>query len=144
MWCHRRMRRFARTLSRLPIRLRLTLAFTGVIALLLLVAGIFLAREFRRDLDRSIEESQHAQAQDIVALVAGARGAASVSESGERFAQIYARDGELLGSTEGARGRRLIDRGEVGQASRRPLVVDRKALNGIDVRIRAVPARVRG
>jgi two-component system, OmpR family, sensor kinase len=32
----------------------------------------------------------------------------------------------------------------VAQASRRPIVVERKALNGIDVRIRAVPARVRG
>ena len=37
------MRRVARTLARLPIRVRLTLAFTGVIALLLLVAGVFLA-----------------------------------------------------------------------------------------------------
>ena len=90
------------------------------------MAGIFLAREFRRDLDRSIDESQHAQARDIAALVAGARGAASVSESGERFAQVYASDGELLASTEGPRGRRLLDRREVAQASRRPIVVERR------------------
>ena len=85
----RRMRRLARALSRLPIRVRLTLAFTGVIALALLVAGGFLARELRRDLDRSIDEAQRVEAQDVAALVAGPGGPSKLSQSGERFAQVF-------------------------------------------------------
>ena len=72
--------------------MRLTLAFTGVMALVLLVAGFFLARQFERDLDRSIAESQRAQAEDIAALVEGDRGARAVLDSGERYAQVYTAD----------------------------------------------------
>ena len=72
------MRRLARTLARLPIRVRLTLAFTGVMALVLLVTGFFLARQFEGDLDRSIHDAQRAQAQDIAALVQTGAGADAV------------------------------------------------------------------
>ena len=136
------MRRVARTLARLPIRVRLTLAFTGIIALLLLVAGLFLAREFERDLDRSIADAQRAQAEDVAALVQTAAGADAVRASGERYAQVYAADGELLASTGPARRRPLLERAELEQAARRPLTVERRALNGTDVRLRAVPAQL--
>ena len=136
------MRRLARTLARLPIRVRLTLAFTGVIALLLLVAGLFLAREFERDLDRSIADAQRAQSQDIAALVQTGRGADAVLASGERYAQVYDAGGELLVSTGSARRTRLLEPAQVGQAARQPLTVERRTLNGTDVRLRAIPARL--
>ncbi len=136
------MRRVARTLARLPIRVRLTLAFTGVIALLLLVAGVFLAREFERDLDRSIADAQHAQAQDIAALVHTGTGADAILNSGERYAQVYAAGGERLASTGPARRTRLLEPAELQQAARRPLTVERRSLNGTEVRLRAVPARL--
>jgi two-component system, OmpR family, sensor kinase len=136
------MPRLARSLARLPIRVRLTLAFTGVIALVLLVAGFFLAREFERDLDRSIADAQRAQAQDIAALVQGGKGASAVLEGGERYAQVYAADAELLASTGPARGSRLLEPAELQQAARRPLTVERRAVGGTDVRLRAVPARL--
>jgi two-component system, OmpR family, sensor kinase len=138
------MRRFTRTLARLPIRVRLTLAFTGVIALALLVAGFFLAREFERDLDRSIADAQRAQAQDIAALVHTAAGADAVLASGERYAQVYAADGGMLASTGPARRTRLLQPAELKQAARQPLTVERRSLNGVDVRLRVVPARVEG
>jgi two-component system OmpR family sensor kinase len=137
------MRRLARALARLPIRVRLTLAFTGVIALVLLVAGFFLAREFARDLDRSIDDAQRAQTRDVAALVAGVRLPAGVSESGERFAQVYARDGRTLGSTRQARGERLLSRAEVAQAASRTLSVERRAIGDSEVRVRAEPGRLR-
>ncbi len=136
------MRRVARTLARLPIRLRLTLAFTGVIALLLLVAGVFLAREFEGDLDRSLADAQRAQAQDIAALVQAGAGADAVLASGERYAQVYLADGEMLASTGPARRTRLLEPAELQQALRQPLTVERRPLNGTDVRLRAVPARL--
>jgi two-component system, OmpR family, sensor kinase len=140
MWCDRRMRKLARTLARLPIRLRLTLAFTGVIALVLLVAGVFLARQFERDLDRSIDAAQRAQAQDIVALVKDAPSPTVVLASGERYAQVYAADGQLLASTQAARRRRLLDPNEVHAATRTPVTVERRSINGTEVRSLGVPA----
>jgi two-component system, OmpR family, sensor kinase len=136
------MRRLARTLARLPIRVRLTLAFTGVIALLLLVAGLFLAREFERDLDRSIADAQRAQSQDIAALVETGRGADAVLASGERYAQVYDAGGELLVSTSSTRRTRLLEPAQLEQAARQPLTVERRPINGTDVRLRAIAARL--
>jgi two-component system OmpR family sensor kinase len=143
MWCDRRMRRLARTLARLPIRLRLALAFTAVLALVLLVAGVFLAREFERDLDRSIDEAQRAQAQDIVALVKTAASPAAVLASGERYVEVYAADGRLLASTQRAHRARLLAPDEVQKATRTPVTVERRAINGTAVRLRGVPATLR-
>ena len=137
------MRKLARTLARLPIRLRLALAFTSVLALLLLVAGVFLTREFERDLDRSIDAGQRAQAQDIVALVESAPSPAAVLTSGERYVQVYAADGQLLASTRPVRRRRLLDPDEVQAATRAPVTVERRAIDGPAVRLRGVPATLR-
>ena len=136
------MRRLARTLARLPIRVRLTLAFTGVIALVLLVTGFFLARQFEGDLDRSIDDAQRAQAEDIAALVQAGAGADAVLDSGERYAQVYSSGGERLASTRPARRTRLLEPAELQQAVREPLTVERRPLNGTKLRLRAVPARL--
>jgi two-component system OmpR family sensor kinase len=144
MWCYRRVRKLARTLARLPIRLRLALAFTGVLVLVLLVAGLFLAREFEQDLDRSIDDAQRAQAQDILALVETASGPAAVRTSGERYAQVYAADGELLASTQPARRHRLLDAGEVHAATRAAVTVERRTIDGTALRLRGVPATLDG
>jgi two-component system, OmpR family, sensor kinase len=134
------MRKLVRTLARLPIRLRLALAFTGVLALVLLLAGIFLAREFERDLDRSIDAALRAQAQDIVALVETASGPTAVLESGERYAQVYAADGRLLASTRPAGRQRLLDRDEIDRATRTPVTVERREIGATAVRLLAMPA----
>ena len=139
MWCYRRVRKVARTLARLPIRLRLALAFTGVLVLLLLVAGAFLAREFEQDLDRSIDAGQRTQARDILALVESAPGPAAVLTSGQRYVQVYA-DGELLASTQPVRRRRLLGLDEVQAATRAPVIVERREIDGTALRLRAVPA----
>ena len=128
----------ARTLSRLPIRIRLTLAFAGVIAVVFGVAGVFLAREFSRDLDRSIDQAQRVQAEDVVALVTGARGPPAVAESGEPYAQVYASDGRVLGTTEAARDVVLLTPSEVRRATERGLRVKRRTAADTDLRVHAV------
>ena len=136
------MWRPGRTLARLPIRVRLTLAFTCVIALLLLVAGVFLLHQFERDLDRSIADGQRAQAEDVAALVGTGAGPGAVRASGERYAQVYAADGELLASTGAARAGALLEPDEVRRAVRRPVTVERRSVDGTDVRARGVPAQL--
>jgi signal transduction histidine kinase len=145
MWCDRWMRSSAlvQALFRLPIRMRLTLVFVGLMALVLGAAGFFLHREFKRDLDRSIDDAQRAQVLDVAALVESARGPSSVAESGERFAQVYAADGRILGSTRHARGERLLSRAEAQQAVSQTVSVERRSIGGSDVRVRAVPGRLR-
>jgi hypothetical protein len=89
--------------ARLPIRARLTVAFAGVIAIVLAAAGVFLYAQFQRDLDAQIDEALNLEARDIAALVHSAGPAAVVSSDEER-AQVYAGDGRLLASTREAAG----------------------------------------
>ena len=53
---------------RLPIRWRLTLAFAGVMAILLAGLIAFLYFHFRSDLDYNIDQSLRARAQEIAGL----------------------------------------------------------------------------
>src|SRR4051812_29694254 len=57
------------TLNRLPIRLRLTLAFAGVMAVVLTATGLFLYVQLRADLDHTINQGLRSRAGDISALV---------------------------------------------------------------------------
>ena len=58
-------------LRRLPIRLKLTLLFSGVMAVLLAALSVFLYLHFRSDLDYNIDQSLRARAQEIASLVRG-------------------------------------------------------------------------
>jgi hypothetical protein len=55
-------------LSRIPLRLRLTLAFAGVMAVVLAGASVLLRESVARDLDASISQSLHARAAVVGAL----------------------------------------------------------------------------
>ena len=55
---------------RLPIRLRLTVAFAGVLTSVLAVGGLLLFTQFRGDFDNVIDESLGTRAADAAALVA--------------------------------------------------------------------------
>ena len=55
-------------LRRLPIRWRLTLAFAGVMAIVLAALIAFLYFHFRSDLDYNIDQSLRARAQEVAGL----------------------------------------------------------------------------
>ena len=59
-----------------------------------------------------------------------------------RYAQVYDAGGELLVSTSSARRTRLLEPAQLEQAARQPLTVERRPLNGTDVRLRAIAARL--
>ena len=58
---------------RLPIRLRLTVAFAGVLAAVLVVGGIALYALFRQDFDQQIDRDLDTRLTDVARLVAVAR-----------------------------------------------------------------------
>src|SRR4051812_47344798 len=126
----------------LSLRLRLTIAFAGVMAAMLAAAGVFLYVQFRRDLQSTIDAGLRARTGDIVATAADETDADQLlRESDERLAQPYAVDGRLLASSTGVRGARLLTPAQARRAARTPLTVARRALPGGSARIRATVAR---
>src|ERR671923_1690100 len=111
---------------RLPIRLRLTIAFAGVLTAVLGASGLVLYTEFERDLDEVIDRDLNARAADMAALVAeGANPGRALAASGERLAQIYSPDGRLFASTAAFDGERALTAGQVRRAQRERLRIDR-------------------
>lgn len=133
--------RWLRRFARLPIRIRLTIAFAAAMAVVLGAAGTILYAQFQRDLDGEIDDALRAQAIDIAALVDAGRDPRSIAASGERFAQVYGPDGRVVAST-GVTGRtRLLSDAQFRRAARGTLEIDRLELPGTDVRVRAIHAR---
>src|SRR5437763_12635978 len=91
-----------RLLARLPVRARLTLAFTGVMAILLAAASIALSVLVAHNLDSTIDGGLAARAGDAAALVRTGMGPGRLVRTGEAFAQLLSPDGRVLDSTPGA------------------------------------------
>jgi heavy metal sensor kinase len=126
---------------RLPIRVRLTIAFAGVLTAVLGTGGLVLYTEFERDLDDVVDRDLNARAADMAALVSEGRDPGrALSGSGERLAQIYAPSGRLLATTTAFAGRRALTGRQVREASQERLRIDRADTPIGDVRLRAVPA----
>lgn len=126
---------------RLPIRVRLTIAFAGVLTAVLGASGLVLYTEFERDLDEVIDRDLNARAADMAALVAeGANPGRALAASGERLAQIYSPDGRLLASTAAFDGERALTPAQVRRAQRERQGMDRVGTRIGDARVRAVPA----
>jgi heavy metal sensor kinase len=126
---------------RLPIRLRLTIAFAGVLTAVLGASGVVLYTEFERDLDEVIDRDLNARVADMAALVSEGRDPQRTLEaSGERLAQIYSSGGRLLASTAAFSGTRALSGREVREASRERLRINREDTPVGDARLRAVPA----
>jgi signal transduction histidine kinase len=112
-------------IRRLPIRLKLTLAFTIVMAVVLTATGFFLYLRLRTELDSRLDQSLHTHLQVVSTLLRqGAAGGpeAAVRESkqgrdGTGFAQVLAANGRVLGGTEGLRSAPLLGAAEIRRAA---------------------------
>ncbi|MCC6222486.1 MAG: HAMP domain-containing protein [Thermoleophilia bacterium] len=134
-------------MSRLPLRVRLTLAFAVVMALVLAALGGFLYARLADSLDRTLDQGLRARADDVAAL-AGQPGtglggdAGRLVEAEESFAQILAADGRLLDATPQAAGSPLLSGTELDRARGGALLVGRRQPPGFEepVRLLARPA----
>jgi two-component system OmpR family sensor kinase len=127
---------------RLPIRLRLTIAFAGVLAVVLAAGAVVLYTEFERDFDDVIDQELTSRVADLAALLGEDREPErALAGSGERVAQVFTLEGRLLASTNGAPKRRLLTPAEVRRAAGERLVLDRRQAAAGAVRVRAVRAR---
>jgi hypothetical protein len=123
---------------RLPIRLRLTIVLTVVLA----AGGVVLYTEFERDLDGLINRDLESRTADVAALLAGSSAPrATLAEGGEGVAQVYSADGRLIASTRRVARDRLLTVAETQRAAGAPLRIDRRDTAVGDIRFRAVSAQ---
>jgi two-component system OmpR family sensor kinase len=122
-------------LRRVPIRLRLTLTFAGVMIVLFGGLALLLYTRFSASLDDGIKNSLQTRAADLASLAQGGKAGVVLPESGGAFAQILSASGRVVESTPGHGGRALLSRGEVTQALRAPVLIGRRE----NARVRALP-----
>lgn len=139
-------------LNKLPIRLRVTLAFAAVLALLLGATGLFLYVRMGAALDDTVHQGLLQRAGDLRTLVRQAdsglaeSGRSPLGEQGEGLAQILEPDGRVLDSPPALGARPLLSSTEAGAAARGTLTVDKPSAAGTDDRVRllATPVRAQG
>jgi two-component system, OmpR family, sensor kinase len=117
--------------TRLPVKLRLTLAFAGLMAVVLAGTGLFVFLRFRAQLDGNLNRELRSRGAELARL-ADDDAVRRRAGSAEGFAEVVQRDGG------GLIGAALFDR-----ARRAPVLVERTRVARVDepVRLLARPAR---
>jgi signal transduction histidine kinase len=135
-------------LSRLPIRARLALAFTCVMAAVLAGTGLFLYDRLGSELDRTVNQGLRSSSDDVVALVRQAdtglmeSGHLRITRPTEAFAQAIDARGRVLDATPGLPRRPLLSPAEMARARRGRLMVDRNAARLLATPVRAQDQRI--
>jgi two-component system, OmpR family, sensor kinase len=135
-------------MSRIPIRIRITLVFAVVMALVLGAVGLFLYLELGSRLDESIDNGLRSRGGDVAALVRestaqGLGGSADTAliESDESFAQVLTPDGRVVDSTPQLGGEPVLSQAELERALAGPVFFEHETAPGLegDVRLLAAP-----
>ena len=135
--------------NRIPVRVRVTLAFAGVMALVLAATGLFLYLRLGAELDAAIQQGLRSRAGDVTALVEQAdsglaqSGRSPLTERGENLAQILDSSGAIVDSTPAVRRHPLLTPAEVRRALKGTVTLDRRSQPGDDdtARLLATPVR---
>ena len=146
------MRFRVRTVSRIPIRWKVTTAFAIALAIVLAGIGSFLYLQFRAGLDRSIDQGLRTRSGDVTALVQQAdsglkqSGTSPLTARGESFAQILAANGRIFDSTPLIKAAPILDRAQVSRALRGPVLVQigPKGRISASARLLATPVQAQG
>jgi two-component system, OmpR family, sensor kinase len=133
-------------MSRLPIRIRLTLAFTLVIALVLAATGLFLYLRLASGLDRALAQALRTRAADVAALAkqtdTGLReGRNARPDSG--FAQVLNTHGRIIDATPGLARRPLVSTAQLRKAQTHGSFFAR-TIGTEHVRLLAIPTSAQG
>lgn len=115
-------------LARLPVRLRLTIAFTVVMAAVLAGTGLFLYLRLGAALDDTIDQSLRERSGAATALV---RAGDSFGGREDGLVQVLDANGSVVAGAPGLE-RPLLSGAEVEEARARPLVVAERAVPGSD------------
>jgi signal transduction histidine kinase len=136
-------------LDRIPLRIRLTLAFAGVMAVVVAGACVFLRVSLAHDLDASIDGALRARATEVGVLVIQAEDGlrdepVTLADRRESFAQILALDGDVLDSSPPLPEQPLLTPAEIGVAEGERVTLERSSAPGIEGRVRLLAVPVEG
>jgi two-component system, OmpR family, sensor kinase len=112
-------------LSRVPTRLRLTLAFAITMAVVLALTGLFVYARFRSELDRTIDLSLRTQTAALVPLIVGSNSGLNSAVSSPLFqghesvVQVLDARRQVLAATAHLRGSSLLTGLQLAAALRR-------------------------
>jgi two-component system, OmpR family, sensor kinase len=127
-----------------------TLAFVGVMALVLGATGIFVYLRFSSELDATINSGLRSRASDVASLVREAdsglrEGRQNLVGGSESFAEVLSAGGGVSDSSPAVGHQVLLTPAELRRALRAPIFVDRGPLPGLEdeSRLLAVPVTVR-
>ena len=136
-------------MSRLPIRIRLTLAFTVVMAVVLVAVGLFVHSRVGADLNGALDRSLEARADDLAATAAHPSAAAPdphrLVSRDESLAQVIGPGGRVQYASPGLGRAPVLDAAELARTRHGPVVLDRNGVAGFDehLRLLAKPAGAR-
>jgi heavy metal sensor kinase len=135
-------------MTRIPIRLRVTLAFTIVMAILLTALGVFVYSRFESQLSEQIDQSLRTHGDDIASLVAHRDLSRSATLLGreESFAQVLTPDGRIYATTPQLGDNPQLTPAEAARAGHASFIVTRSHVRSIqgEARLLARPATGRG
>ncbi len=139
-------------MTHLPIRVRVTLAFAGVMAIVLAAVGFFVYLRLEAQLNESIDNGLRSRATELTALVQGSGERLSGStadpliELDESFAQILDAQGEVLDSSPQLAGSPALDDGQIPRAGAGPSFLELEVVPGVEgpVRVLVVPVNADG
>ena len=137
-------------IGRLPIRVRLTLAFAVATTILLVAAGIVLQARLQRSLDTSIDRSLRAQAAAVAALAkqsdTGLRQAGAPTTGADAIAQVLMPNGRVLDAAGRLAVTPLLHVRQLRQSLAGPRMFERSGVPGTAGRVRllAVPTHAQG
>jgi two-component system OmpR family sensor kinase len=136
-------------MNRLPIRIRVTIAFAAAMAVVLAVTGWVLYAQLGSHLALALDRDLQLRTQDLAALVNGGRrqlpkvSGSRFVERGESFAQLLDRSGRVVDATVPLGKTALLTRAELSAARSGPLYTDRSHVVGLNepARLLATPVR---
>jgi signal transduction histidine kinase len=134
-------------MSRLPIRIRLTLAFAAAIGVVLAGGGTLLYGHLARSLDQALNQGLRARSAEVAALVSqadpGLREAppAPVADATGTFAQVLDAHGRIHDQSAGLGSQPLLAGALFQRARIGTLLVPRAHRVGTEVRLLAVPIK---
>ncbi len=139
-------------MKRLPIRLRLTLVFALVMAIVLTATGFFLFQRFRSDLDHTIDQGLRTRAAGVATLLRQTDGrldngrGSLLTQQGEGLAQVLDSRARVVDSTPEVGRRSLLGRRQFSIALHEPLTLDRGPQPGLEepFRLLAMPVQAQG
>jgi heavy metal sensor kinase len=122
--------------SRLPIRLRLTLAFAVAMAAVLAATGAILYLRLASSLDEAIDEGLQARASEVAALFGQSESSlrdGGLVDQDERFVQVLDPDGRIVDATPQVGEKPLLGPDQLSRAAQGGAVsVERSDVAGIE------------